>query len=120
MTHTPATPTPRRDTPTEGERKLSALIRKGAAMVDGRQWFEDDYIGYNEDGQLCLCAIGAAYYALTGNLPVSGFHEDCDVGSVMREYASASSVSIIDVISLNDDHHLTFEEIAEFLEAYEQ
>lgn len=97
--------------------KLSELIRKGAAMVDGRQAF-GDFIKYDGEGNVCLCAIGAAYYALTGELPKSYLSPRPD------DYKNAYDTVInggvhfpeFRISHLNDELRMTHEEIAAALE----
>lgn len=110
MTTQPATENTSAEKP-----KLSALIRRGAAMVDGRQAF-GDYIQHIHNA-VCLCAIGAAYYALTGTLP-EPYNLDTDINPVydtlrsVVEFPNDFSISY-----LNDFERMTFDEIAAALEA---
>lgn len=101
--------------------KLSELIRKGAAMVDGQ--CQGDYIcDDGQDGVYC-CAAGAAYYAFTGDLPrpiitygILSTDSPIDVlanaGIHLLDYDKG-----IDVVEWNDAENLTFEEIALKLES---
>lgn len=99
---------------TSGEKpKLSALIRKGAEMVGGHQW-RGDYIGHNNDGEVCLCALGAAYYALKSRLPSSRNWYTEDILSAAIGY---STTKVEFVVIMNDVEEKTFDEIAAALEA---
>lgn len=93
-------------------RKLSELIREGAAMVDGQCW--GDLVIRDGDKTLC-CALGAAYYALTGNLPLL-------VPTVLNTFADYPDVGVdeplTDWITEHNDQGMTFNEIAEQLEAW--
>lgn len=104
-------------TPAAPAVKLSELIRTGAAMVDGRQW-QLDFIGYDENGQVCLCATGAAYYAKTGYLPESispWKHGGSPFGALWETHRQAGLME--QIVFMNDSQHMTFEEIAQALEA---
>ena len=64
--------------------KLSELIRKGAAMIDNRQCTED-YIRYDDKGRVCLCVLGAAYYGMTGNLPLDKDTDELSVWDTVKD-----------------------------------
>lgn len=106
--------------PTAGgeTRKLSALIREGAAMVDGRQEFYD-YIKHESDG-IHLCALGAAYYALTGELPLTREREQYTENTPIRmlKRAGFDGQDLYEVRGLNDDDNMTFGEIVALLEEW--
>ena len=107
--------TPSKPASTNAEKpKLSALIRRGAEMVEG-QFFG---IGYgqlsNPDNKLRVCAMGAAYVAVFGNVPVLGSPQ------MEREVIRLTGVTedvVTDVISMNDGSHMTFNQIIAALEA---
>ncbi len=100
--------------------KLSELIRKGAAMVEGRQCI-DDYITYDTDGKVCLCVLGAAYYALTGNLPIPAAAEyEVDVTPTTELLVEGYAIHDLGKNRRMNDNGSTFDEIISALEAHNQ
>ncbi len=100
--------------------KLSELIRKGAAMVEGRQCI-DDYITLDANGEVCLCVLGAAYYALTGNLPISAAAEyEVEVTPTAELIVEGFSPPDLGRIRRMNDDGMTFDEIISELEAHNQ
>lgn len=95
--------------------RLSELIRKGAKMVDGRQCTED-YMRYDDDGQVCLCVLGAAYYGLTGKLPLRDIENDSPVWDTLKEFVGGQDRVLRIAAQDNDTSDMTFEEIAADLE----
>lgn len=91
--------------------KLSALIRKGAAMVDGK--CIGDYIEQHP-GEIYCCAMGAAYYAFTGELPLSKDNPACDVLDMLAGNGISTSGQ---VFHMNDTANMSFEDIADELES---
>ncbi len=103
--------------------KLSELIRKAATdsgIVQGTRgfYFDDDV-----EDKLCLCALGAAYYLWTGELPPPVDCEEGEYGQVeefwmhnkLRDLEGFDRDITSDVIEWNDICKLSFVEIAENL-----
>lgn len=99
--------------------KLSELIRRGAAMVDGQCYGE--FVVYDNDRTLC-CALGAAYYALTNHLPPSNKFGQVNGSQVLDTFSDYPDVGIdnplVDWITEHNDAGNSFSEIAEQLEAW--
>jgi hypothetical protein len=112
-------------------KKLSELLREAAAdpkieQTDGAYYRED----CDTEGKLCLCAMGAAYYKATGELPEyldvdfdyddeggpienSGF----DLQGLLWDYVDTFQLGYFeDIVNWNDIEGLTFEQIADKLE----
>lgn len=96
--------------------RLSELIRKGAKMVDGRQCTED-YMRYDDDGQVCLCVLGAAYLGLTDELPGWKIDQELSVWDTLKDATGYEDKVLHTVAQDNDISNMTFEEIAADLEA---
>lgn len=110
--------------------KLSDLMRQGSQL---RPQAFRDYVQRGDEGEVCTCAIGAAYEAITGKLPPSQ-NEDYDAcpmvnreieretGIALGFYSTKNPVThnwetLTGLISgLNDAHKWTREEIADWLE----
>lgn len=109
-----------------GERPLlSALIRRGGELLDGRQC-TGNYIRTDGDEETYCCALGAAYLALTGEEPGTVgdylseesplFGAQDPIDALKAEFPGDGDA--IDRIEVwNDAHHMTFEQIAAELEA---
>lgn len=94
-------------------------------MVDNRQIGPEniDFISYNDEGQPCLCAQGAIFYALTGELPLT-YLEYCDKDDaewphevIEKAGYNQFDSDCPDYVFMNDYQGLSFEEIAARLEA---
>ena len=95
--------------------KLSEAIRQGAAI---RPQAYRDYCTRLPDGGYATCALGAAYEALTGQLPPSAYGPVDHVDLFLRgKYGEAYSIRRDAIVECNDEDRLSREEIAAQLEA---
>jgi hypothetical protein len=103
--------------------KLSEAIREGAAI---RPQAFGNYIDITGTGQVCTCALGAAYEVIFGHLPKNdqpGLRQDLigqcpDTGRLIQMPESIFEISVMQaIVHLNDDEEWTREEIADWLES---
>lgn len=95
--------------------KLSEAIRIGAAL---RPQAHRDYCDVLPDGRYATCALGAAYEALTGQLPPSVYDGNRYlIDNAIVDATGATARIRQQVARWNDEEALTREEIAARLEA---
>ena len=94
--------------------KLSEAIRRGAAL---RPQAHGDYSRILANGTICTCALGAAYEAITGQIPPS-VHDNNpgEVDSAIIAATGASPYTRGRIVRWNDEEGVTREEIAAWLE----
>jgi hypothetical protein len=97
--------------------KLSEAIRIGATKRP--QAVDDFAVEYpNQPGQICTCALGAAYEGITGQVPPLSYtaKQEAEIRMTIIAATGVTLNTYCQVMEFNDYEHYTREAIAAWLE----